>query len=91
VHSVFVVFNQFRDHVDAGITYATGFDNLFANRKVAAAQVDDTLYVMIADKFHYEGTVLLGDRTARSCSGTECRSVIAPGFRAVDILKCFGH
>jgi hypothetical protein len=49
------------------------------------------LYLMIPDELHYEGTVLLGDWTPRPTSGTEGSPVIAPGFRAVDILKCLGY
>ena len=43
---------------------AAAFHNVPAERKVAAAQIHDTLHLMIPDKLRNKGTVLLGDRTA---------------------------
>ena len=89
-HRISMVFNQFRNHVDADIAHAGCFHDPSSDGKVAAAQIGDALHLMIPDELNYGVTVLFAGPAARSGAGVESFAVIPPGFGAIDPAECLG-
>src|ERR1035441_1157284 len=58
VHGAFMMFNQFRDYVDAGVAHAGRLDNAPPDNKVATTQIDYALHLMVPNKFDNGSTVL---------------------------------